>query len=168
MTARARSGHAPRPGSPLTTAIPSANASTSSSATTIMRMFVWKPFHTSGNTCRNACGLKNASRKRCMAGRRRLPLLQYRHLREVQVEPLLLPLCDRAVRRQRLDRGVDGGLELAPLRHDGSVLLVRDDLAGDGPVGARLGLLLGRDDRDVEHERVAPVHLHGGEGGRGG
>src|SRR5436853_1694007 len=110
MTARARSGHAPRPGSPLTTAIPSASASTSSSATTIMRMFVWKPFHTSGNTCRNACGLKNASRKRCIYS----SLLQYGHLREVEVEPLLLPLRDRAVRRQRLDRSVDGRLELAP------------------------------------------------------
>src|SRR5437868_3275612 len=31
-----------------------------------MRMFVWNPFHTSGKTCRNACGLKNASRKRCI------------------------------------------------------------------------------------------------------
>src|SRR5437016_2891730 len=82
------------------------------------------PFQTSGSTCRKACGLKNASRTRCMSA----PLPQDRHLREVEVEPLLLELHERAVRLQRPDRGVDRRLELAPLHHHRAVLLVRLDL----------------------------------------
>src|ERR671924_337741 len=86
-------------------------------------------------------------------------------LREVDVEPLLLPLRDRPAGGQGLDRAVYEGLQLAPLRHDGAVLLVRDDLARNRAVGARLRLLLRRDDRDVHHEGLAAPVLDRREGG---
>ncbi len=64
--ARARSGFAPRPGSPRTTASPSASTSTSASETIISLMFTWKPAHTSGSASRKSCGLKNFWRTSCM------------------------------------------------------------------------------------------------------
>ena len=47
--ARARSGLAPRPGRPRTTAMARAKTSTSASATTISLRFTWKPAQMFGN-----------------------------------------------------------------------------------------------------------------------
>jgi hypothetical protein len=65
--ARPRSGFAPRPGNPRTTAIRSAKTSTNASATTIMWMLIVKPDQMSGNTCLNANGSAKAWRRRCTA-----------------------------------------------------------------------------------------------------
>src|SRR5947209_2963304 len=105
----------------------SANTRTSASATNIIRRFTWKPAHTSGRASVKLCGLKNAWRTWCSACIS-MPLLQDGDLREVEVEPLLLELADRAVRRQRLEGRVDRTEQLRALLEHGAVLLVRDDL----------------------------------------
>src|SRR5581483_7814815 len=161
MIARTRNGAAPRPGNPRTTAIASARISTRISATTISFRLTWKPAHTFGSATRKLNGEKNVWRTAFML------LVKDRDLREVDVEPLLLQLRDRAVRPQLLDLRVHERRELRALLEHGAVLLVRDDLRGDRAVVVRACLLLGRDDRRVEDERVAAADVHGHErGGR--
>src|SRR5437763_7745729 len=145
--------------------MPSASTRTSTSATNIILRFTWKPAHTSGSATRKLCGLKNALRTSWNACTGRPPgsvysLLERRDLREVQVEPLRLELRDRPVLRQRPDRTADHRRQLRVLLEHGAVLLLRHDLAGDRPVRGRLRLLLQRDDRDVEDERLAATDLH--------
>src|ERR1700730_488166 len=162
-TARPRSGAAPRPGRPRTIAIASANTSTSPSARNIIFRFTVNPAHTSGSERRALDGLKKAWRTLWSACTVRSFLFQVRELGEVEVEPLLLELGDRPVGPELLDRGVELRCQLRALWQDGTVLLVGDDLAAYGPVGARLGLLLRGDDRRVEDERLAAIDLHGSE-----
>src|SRR5947199_10508022 len=101
--------------------MPRASTSTSASAITIIFRFTWKPAQTSGSASRKLCGLKNlsrTSRRACIVR----ALFQVRQLREVDCEPLLLQLGDRAVRPELLDRGVDQRLQLRALLEDGAVL----------------------------------------------
>src|SRR5437764_14902227 len=145
-TAKTRNGAAPRPGRPRTMAMPRASTRTSASAITIIRMFTWKPAQTSGSASLKLCGLKNlsrTSRRACMSR----GLLQDGDLGEVDREPLLLQLRDRPVRPELLDRCVELRNELRALLEDSAVLLVRDDLAGNGAVLAGVRLALRRDDR---------------------
>src|SRR4051794_34777362 len=142
--------------------MPSAKTSTSASAANIISRFSLKPAQRSGSASRALEGLKKAWRTLCRASTCRR-LLQVRQLREVEVEPLLLQLRDRAVRPQLLDPGVQLRGQLAALLEHGAVLLVGHDLAADRPVGARLRLLLRGNDRRVEHERVAAADLDGSE-----
>src|SRR6266851_469520 len=162
--ARARSGLAPRPGRPRITAIASANTRTSTSATTIILRFTWKPAHTSGIASVKLCRLKNAWRTWWSACT--TPLLQDGNQREVEVEPLLLELADRTVRDQRLHGRVHDRQELRALLKHRAVLLVRGDLAGHRPEFRRVLLLLEADERHVENQRVTLVDLHRLVGGR--
>src|SRR5436190_17511024 len=163
--ARPRNGAAPRPGSPRTMATPSASTSTSASATTIIFRFSLKPAQTSGSASRKLCGLKNDSRTSRRAFIRATSLLQRRllqrrHLREVDREPLLLQGLDLPALPQLVDLRVDHRLELRVVRQHAAVLLVRDHLSGDGAVRQRPGLLLGGDDRHVEDQGLAAVDVH--------
>src|ERR1051326_1489999 len=162
--ARPRNGFAPRPGNPLTMAMSSASTSTSASAITIMWTLIRKPDQMSGSACRNANGSANAWRTRCTPRPR---LLEDGDLRHVDREPLLLQLRDRPVLRERANRGRHVRRQLRSLRHHSAVLLVRDDLAGDGTVRRRLRLLLRRDDRHVHDECVTASDLKRREGRRG-
>src|ERR1022692_831826 len=149
--ARARSGFAPGPGSPRTMAIASANTRTRTSAITIMWRFTWKPAHTSGNASVKLCGLKNAWATWCSAC---MSLVQGRDRREVEVEPLLLELGDRAVGGELLHHRVDRHRQLRALLEHRPVLLVRGDLSGHRAEPARVLLLLQRDERHVEDQRL--------------
>src|SRR3954469_14487729 len=96
----------------------SASTRTSSSAITIMRMFTWKPSHTSGRETRRLYGLKNVSRTAFTPGRAPAVGGRLGELRdggEAHVEPLLLQLRDRAVVGQLGDGLVDHRGELAVL-----------------------------------------------------
>src|SRR2546423_4406013 len=126
--ARPRSGFAPRPGNPLTIARTSASTSTRASAITIMWTLIRKPDQMSGSAWRNANGSANAWRTRCIV---LSCLLQHGDLRDIDCEPLLLQLADRAVRRQGLDRARDARRQLGSLRKHGAILLVGHDLTSD-------------------------------------
>src|SRR3954471_6474263 len=158
--ARPRNGAAPRPGSPRTMATPRASTSTSASATTIIFRFSLKPAQTSGSASRKLCGLKNDSRTSRRAFIRATSLLQRRHLREVDREPLLLQGLDLPALPQLVDLRVDHRLELRVVRQHAAVLLVGDHLSGDGAVRRRSRLLLGGDDRHVEDQGLAAVDVH--------
>src|SRR6185437_12330438 len=156
--ARARSGLAPGPGRPRTIAIPSASTSTSASAITIIFRFSWNPAQTSGMASVKLWRLKKAWSTCWSACIERL--VQGRDLGEVEVEPLLLELADRAVLGQRGERLVDDRQQLRALLEHGAVLLVRVDLTRNGTELRRVLLLLERDERHVEDQRLAPVDLH--------
>src|SRR5438045_993838 len=87
-------------------------------------------------------------------------LLEDRHLREVDLEPLLLELPDGSVLRQLRDRPVDDRRQLRALLQHGAVLLVRDELAGDRAERSRLRLRLEQDEWHVEDDGLAAVQLH--------
>src|ERR1051325_9497548 len=125
----------------------------------IIFRFTWKPAHTSGIASVKLCRLKNAWRtwcSACMFSR----LLQDRHRREVEVEPLLLEPADCAVPGQRLHDTVHGRQQLRALLQDGAVLLVGHYLPGHRTELRRVLLLLEADQRDVEDHRLAAVDLH--------
>src|SRR5690242_3749027 len=107
----------------------SARISTRISAITIIFRLIRNPAQTSGRAWRKFAGEKKALMTLSTASSG--SLLDDVQAGEVQVEPLLLQLRDRAVLGQGDDRGVDRRAQLAALLEDGAVVLVGDDRADD-------------------------------------
>src|SRR5439155_4897040 len=101
-------------------------------------MFVWKPSQTCGTARRKPSGLKNEWRNLPISAPPQRANRLFQDRRDRVEKPLLHQTLDGPICLERVDRLVQGGLQFAPLVHDRPVMLLRDDLAGDAAICARL------------------------------